>query len=308
MMRDENDVQKLEEQIKQFNPFNREGEELVCISTNDVAGNDIREDLLTATQRGREQLAGLLEKRLLRDATQSIHDPIVKNKSKTFESLNLVEVSTTTGRGRTIKADRDLFRRLLSAANSGRQLDLKALLQHKSSPVPLAITTTDYTLLSTEKAALFHLLADSYAQAKLPETDQATCVIVDGMAAVQALGKPSNASTFGDLAECFCDQVFSNLRGSQTRLDIVFDEYRQKSIKADTRASRSAKRRKIRRIIDGRGVRLPAVWQTFIPLQEKKLNLIDFLREQILVKAKTFHANYKVVVPGGDRFPAVSLT
>ena len=54
MMRDENDVQKLEEQIKRFNPFNREGEELVCISTNDVAGNDIREDLLTATQRGRE--------------------------------------------------------------------------------------------------------------------------------------------------------------------------------------------------------------------------------------------------------------
>ena len=154
MMRDENNVQKLEEQIKRFNPFNREGEELVYISTNEVAGNNIREDLLTATQRGREQLAGLLEKCLLPDATQSIHDPIIKNKSKTLESLNLVEVSTTTGRSRTIKADRDLFRRLLSAASSGRQIDLKALLQHELSPVPLAIATTDYTLRSTEKAAL----------------------------------------------------------------------------------------------------------------------------------------------------------
>ena len=126
------------------------------------------------------------------------------------------------------------------------------------------------------------------------------------MAAVQALGKPSNASTFGDLADCFCDRVFANLQGSQTRLDIVFDEYRQKSIKADTRVSRSAKRRKITRIIDGRGVRLPAVWQTFISLQKNKLNLIDFLREQILVKAKALPANYEVVVSGGDRFPAVS--
>ena len=193
-----------------------------------MAGNDIRKDLLTATQCGREQLDGLLEKRLLPGATQSIHDPIVKNKSKTFESLNLVEVSTTTGRSRTIKADRDLFCRLLSAASSGCQIDLKALLQHKLSPVPLAIATTDYTLRSTEKAALFHLLADSHVQVQLPETDQATCVIVDGMAAVQALGKPSNASTFGDLADCFCDRVFVNLRGSQTSLDIIFDEYRQK--------------------------------------------------------------------------------
>ena len=50
--RDENDVRKLEEQIQRFNPFNREGEELVCISTNDVAGADITEDLLGATQRG----------------------------------------------------------------------------------------------------------------------------------------------------------------------------------------------------------------------------------------------------------------
>ena len=80
----------------------------------------------------------------------------------------------------------------------------------------------------------------------------------------------------------------------------------KKSIKADIRASRPVKRRKIRRIIDGRGVHLPAVWQTFILLQENKLNLIDFLREQILVKAKALPANYEVVVSGGERFPAVS--
>lgn len=41
MKRDEADVKKLEEQIVQFNPFNRQGGELVCISTNDVARDDI---------------------------------------------------------------------------------------------------------------------------------------------------------------------------------------------------------------------------------------------------------------------------
>ena len=34
--------------------------------------------------------------------------------------------------------------------------------------------------------------------------------------------------------------------------------------------------------------------------------LIDFLREQNLIKAKALLANYEVVVSGGDRFPAVS--
>ena len=42
MPRDEADVKKLVQQIKLFNPFGRTCEELIFISTNAVASNEIR--------------------------------------------------------------------------------------------------------------------------------------------------------------------------------------------------------------------------------------------------------------------------
>jgi hypothetical protein len=150
------------------------------------------------------------------------------------------------------------------------------------------------------------VLCGDYVKDQLPETDQPTCVIVDGMAVVQALGKPSTATTFGDLADCVCDRVFSNLKGSQTRLDIVLDDYRKNSIKSETRVHRTTKRQKIRRIIDDRNVRLPSVWQSFISMEENKVNLIQFLRDQVLLRAQSLPDHQEVVVSGGDKFPAAS--
>ena len=97
--------------------------------------------------------------------------------------------------------DHDLFHRLLSAASSGRQVDLKNLLKHELAPVPLSIATPNEMLRSSEKADLYHILCDEHKENQLPEMDRQTCVIFDGMAVVQALGKPPSAKTFGDLAE-----------------------------------------------------------------------------------------------------------
>ena len=64
--------------------------------------------------------------------------------------------------------------------------------------VTLSIATSDKTLRPTEKAVLYHLLCDEYMKDSFSETDERTCVVVDSMATVQALGKPANTSTFGD--------------------------------------------------------------------------------------------------------------
>ena len=146
-----------------------------------------------------------------------------------------MQTITNSGKSKNIKADRNLFRRLLSAASSGRQVDLDNVLQYELSPVPLALATLHQKLRpTTDKAALTHVLCDSFTKSILPETEQTTCVIIDGMALVQVLGKPHGANTFGELADSFCDKVFSNLRGSQTRIDVVFDDYRAKFIKSGT--------------------------------------------------------------------------
>ena len=54
--RDQNDVARLHDQIKQCNPFGRDCEDLVCISTNDVASDDIKEGPLSASKHVKEKL------------------------------------------------------------------------------------------------------------------------------------------------------------------------------------------------------------------------------------------------------------
>ena len=54
-------------------------------------------------------------------------------------------------KGKPIKADKVLFQRLLVARYTGREIDLKKLLCHKLSPVPLAIADTAGNLRPTKR-------------------------------------------------------------------------------------------------------------------------------------------------------------
>lgn len=55
---------------------------------------------------------------------------------------------------KTIKADRDLFRRLFVAADGDRDVQLKYVLEHELSPVSLSIANTDTSLRSEKKGDL----------------------------------------------------------------------------------------------------------------------------------------------------------
>ena len=116
-----------------------------------------------------------------------------------------------------VKADRDLYRRLLSAASSG--------IEKKSE-----------------------LLAETLAL--MPAMTDPTCTILDGMALLQAIGKPADATNFGDLADIFAMNVFSHFSSTCTRVDVVFDMYKTVSAKADTRIHRAGKSQKIPWIVD----------------------------------------------------------
>ncbi|XP_042238890.1 uncharacterized protein LOC121877278 [Homarus americanus] len=93
MKRDETDVNKFEKQIQRFNPFNRQGDELVCISANNVARDDITQDLLTSPKRGTELLNVFVENRLL---------PVTKYRTNKKETRNEI---TSTEMGNTVRSN-----------------------------------------------------------------------------------------------------------------------------------------------------------------------------------------------------------
>ncbi len=104
------------------------------------------------------------------------------------------------------------------------------------------------------------------------------------MALVRAFGKPRDAQTFGDVSDTFSRVILSHCKDSCSRVD-VFDVYKELSTKDATRDEHSKRARNIRRIIDLKDVSLPANWKNFINLRDNKTNLIQFLSQQLLIKA-----------------------
>ena len=121
------------------------------------------------------------------------------------------------------------------------------------------------------------------------------CLIIDGQALVVALGKPANAQTFGDLADTYVCKVLKSGANYQW-IDIVFDRYREETIKSTTRTRHTKSARPIRQLVEGRDVPLPKNWTNFLSLPENKADLADFLSEELCLQAPTD----KEVVVGGD--------
>jgi len=111
-----------------------------------------------------------------------------------------------------------------------------------------------------------------------PENSK-SCVVIDGHAMIQKLGKPANCQTFADNAEVFMNNVLGMFQGSVTvtRVDIAFDRYiRKHSMKTSTRKKRVG--RELDQFVrPRRRIPLPQSWEQFIALAENKADLATFL-------------------------------
>ena len=94
---------------------------------------------------------------------------------------------------KTIKADRRLLQQLLTASLAGRKIDLNEVLQHELSSIPLSLAKVNGEMNSTAKAKLAKIITKNekiLPNVTEPHTTQRTCVLVDGHAYIQTLGKP----------------------------------------------------------------------------------------------------------------------
>jgi len=126
-----------------------------------------------------------------------------------------------------------------------------------------------------------------------------SCVIIDGQALVQTIGKPANARNFGQLAAVFVRSVFSHFSETCSRVDVVFDRYEASTVKDGTRLQWTGKSRPIRRKIENSDVPLPVNWKQFIDHPENKQDLENFLSLEIMRRAKSTSQNCDIVTAGG---------
>lgn len=134
MKRDNADEDALLAVLQRFGLFSAIlSQTLQNIANKDVVMLEIEKELLTVPQNGQSQLDVFVEERLLPSKRRRVtfRDKLKKNKYLTFASLFEVEWSDPkTGKAKTIKADRNILQRLISAYDAGRPVNLNSIMAH----------------------------------------------------------------------------------------------------------------------------------------------------------------------------------
>ncbi|MES9880098.1 MAG: hypothetical protein ABW185_04375 [Sedimenticola sp.] len=300
--RDNEDESKIVTVLQRFNVFAPDMplNSLQNIATKDLATDDIQESLLNAEKFGQERLDTFVKERLIisnDDTTKcKLRDPLHKSKALTFSSLYVTE-KEGKGNTSTMKVDRNILQRLITAYQAGRKVDLDEILQHELMPVPVAIASTNGSLRTGNKSVLADVMTKNVTCPPDIEIDQPSCIVIDGQALVVALGKPAGVTNFGELADVFLELVIKTGRPFN-RIDVTFDQYRETSIKAGTRKKRTKHARPIRRVVEDGSVPVPANWTDFLAVPDNKADLACFLSKHLIDHAP---ADKTVVVAGGFR-------
>ena len=214
------------------NPFSEDTEPLVNFATGIVLPSDVADGLVRSMEKGREQMTTFVQKRINTNVV-NFWDPVPSLQVKTFSSMTKkVNVNAADDKLITVNADRDLFGRLLIAANA-RRISLMEVLSYELPPVPYWLSYQDGSLRKITKSVLSSIIEKEVNVApRLPVSPLETVYILDGTAMVQ-MTKSGGASTFGDL----CLKYFTIFTASLSlhnclKSHIVFDQYIETSIKA----------------------------------------------------------------------------
>ena len=177
---------------------------------------------------------------------------------------------------------------------------MRSILDHELAPVPLSLASIDSKLNKCNKADLADITTEGLDVIKeIPNFHQKTCVIIDGPALIQSIGRPDSSLTFGDLADVFSASVMKNFSTCCIRVDVLFDRYKELSIKSSTREQRARNSRPIRCVIHNREVKLPYSWKQFISLPSNKENLASFLSQELREVSRNMSPDSELIIAGG---------
>ena len=154
-----------------------------------------------------------------------------------------------------------------------RKLSMSSVLSHPLGPLPWALASADGSLRKTTKSTLAkELQKDIPAVEAIP---QPSACIIDGMAMVQRL--KGDHMTFADIADALMAMVLREGAAGK-RIDVVFDVYREMSIKNTEREKRGGySGNEYRHIQPDHKVQQ---WRKFLANPQNKKQLVGFVTEE----------------------------
>ncbi|CAG9814726.1 unnamed protein product [Phaedon cochleariae] len=284
--RDISDEDALLRTMETMELLSPEVSEVVCnIATKDRGTSKISEALLCAKKRGNELVHAFVSQRLIKDPETgkpklSYYATVPKNKSPTLQYLH--KEKSAAGSTELKKDGRDFLHTLVVAYDAGRKVDLNSILRHELCNVPISLALMNGDLRPAEKASIVKEITKNIdCPSSIAINKNSACLIIDGMAFVQALVRTLTGKYFSDIA-CAFNKRIEAYSSQYDEVHVVFDRYRYLSVKADTRKHRGKGFAPVRRVIKNEGVPLPKNWSSFLALSENKADLARFLSEEAM--------------------------
>ena len=253
------------------NPFKENGEELTALHTKDVMNEEVVHTVRNARQMGEQQCKAFFKERL-EDKTKLLKDTLKKNNLPMFNDRGKKILSKDKAKVTVLKEDCTLFSRLYIACQNCDG-NLEDFFKFENQPWPPSLSQLGQ-LRGGTKADLVTCLSDVSSQ--VMEQPSVDAIILDGAVVVQML-QPKAVSTFEEYFESvFAPYILRKLNDVK-RLDIVWDVYKDNSLKKATREKRgSGQRRKVLL-----STRIPSDWKGFLRVDDNKDELFKLLSTKV---------------------------
>ncbi|KAK3910810.1 putative 1-aminocyclopropane-1-carboxylate oxidase [Frankliniella fusca] len=259
------------------NPFLEESADLYNLDLKTVAHDSVKDTEMHIEERALEHYETYVSDRL-----ESNRVPIgetIKQKKYPLFSSSLKKgnsISAQKSQLQTYKNDCSLFSRLYIATSANRPGDLSDFFEHENQAYPPSISVMGQLRTSDAKSDLVKFLTTLHPNSTTAAAPFVHSKVLDGAAIVHML-KPGTSSTFKD----YIEKVFKNYLNREistvTRLDIVFDRYKDDSLKNCTRD----KRGEGTKVKISLTAKVPKGWEKFLRNSANKTALFNLLAESI---------------------------
>jgi len=290
------------------NPFSEESSELVSLLSKDIFDQDAVKSLHQLKVAGEAQFKAFQGRVLQEEGAPNFYDPITRNNFVLLHKPKKRPKSKSKLKLLSSRNDARLFARLYVSCQK-REGNLTEFFRHENQPYPPSLADADGGMRHGNKADMLSVLS-KLSPEQNPDTPapQVSSVVYDGAAVIHMLDRnKAKPKTFGGYKDCVFIPYISTQHLSIERIDIVWDTYREDSLKASCREQRGTGSR--RRVLDS--VALPQNWQQFLRVNENKTELFNFLAtaiSQLSQSRLVVSTNGTEVVSNFSQFDSTSLS
>ena len=217
----------------QGNPFEEEEKNLIHLTSRTVLDDNARKSVTEAWKTGSEQYKVFIEDRLVKK-TSSFYDSIKRNNLSLFRQKHILNISKPRQKILSLNSERKLYANLYVACQS-REGDLDNFFSHENHAFPIAISEYGKLRKATSKSDFLECLESLIEVTH--DAPEVSMKVIDGAAFVN-MNRPKSSSTFGIYCQ---DELVPKLifhAKNVQRMDLVFDVYREISLKSQTRENR----------------------------------------------------------------------